>query len=115
LADPRYRADIEADAWRFYRWWLDLDEDLWPDLPSSRIVEMLERLPAMDGALTARAALEAQESGGTGSQTVSGVPVGRGASQSGGSGSSEVEHVESTGRTLTGHPAFAGLVEYVKV
>ena len=76
----------------------------------------------MNGALSARAMAESQEDNG---QSVSGVTVGGGRSTSSSSpgpprgpsraGGGEVEQVESTGRMLTGHPAIAGLVEYVQV
>lgn len=84
---------------------------------------MLERLALMNGALTTRITAEAQQSQQS-NGAVSGVPVGNQAgSGTGGSpstvpfpsGRGDVETVESTGAALTGHPAFAGLVEYVKV
>ena len=82
---------------------------------------MLERLPLLNGILTNRATIEAQEqeagvSGGTaepaGSRSSSTrySPAGT-RSRTG----SEVEHVESSKAMLTGHPALAGLVDYVAV
>jgi hypothetical protein len=99
-----------------------LDEEVFPeDISAARLIEMLERLPLLDGILTKRAMLEAQE-GGQGQ--VSGVTVG---SRPGpgsptpysptGSRTSEgdVEVVESSGRVLTTHPALAGLVDFAQV
>jgi len=89
-----------------------------PDLPSARLIEMLERLPLMHGALSARATAEAQASQGT----VSGVTVGAGPGGSSGPQSSatgsrrdDVEQVESSRAVLTGHPAIAGLVDFAQV
>ena len=95
-----------------------MDEQILPDCPAARLLEMLERLPLMNGALTARATAESQQ----GQGSVSGVTVGAasstGFSKTGsprGPASNGVEQVDSSGAMLTGHPALAGLVEYVKV
>lgn len=85
---------------------------------------MLERLPLLDGILTRRAMLEAQDQD---PSTVSGVTVGAspgvgsptrssptGSPRTAG-GQGEVEYVDSTGPALTGHPALAGLVDFTQV
>jgi hypothetical protein len=82
------------------------------------LIEMLERLPMLNGVLTKRAMLEAQEQQPGGA--VSGVTVGPTAGASGSPGYSptgsrrEVEYVESTGAMLTGHPSLAGIVEFAQ-
>lgn len=88
---------------------------------------MLERLPLMQGALTARATLEAQqEQQQSNSGTVSGVPTGtpsgagRPSNVSGVAvttrpGDQDVQFVESTGENLVRHEALSGLIEYVQV
>jgi hypothetical protein len=98
---------------------------LFPEVSAPRLIEMLERLPLMDGALTKRAMVEAQQGSGGGG-TVSGVTVGppTGASSpapysTGGSptgvGRDDIEVVDSSGTTLTTHPALIGLVDFAQV
>lgn len=101
MGDEQYRADIEADAWRFYRWWLDLDEDLLPELPAARLIEMLERLPLYEGCLNARAQAE-MNSNNPNRGVVS--PTGE-----------RREQLGSSGAELMSHPATADLIEYVRV
>lgn len=76
-------------------------------MSTPRLLEMLERLPAYDGALSARSMQEAQSEQGS----VSGVRVGGGSSAP----STQIEEIGSSGAELTSHPALAGMVEYVKV
>lgn len=99
MGAEQYRADIEADAWRFYRLWLDIEAGVFPDLDSGRLFEMLERLPLYEGALTARANAENRRHG-TGDNGYG--PVG-------------VEEIGSSGAELISHPALAGLIEYKQV
>lgn len=94
-----------------------MEDPPWPVTSGARLVQMLERLPAYRGVLSARAASEQEQPG-----TVSGVTVGPRSgsdsvaiSPSTGSHRDDVERIESTGRNLTGHPALAGLVDYVQV
>ena len=99
-----------------------MDEESFPERVSApRLIEMLERLPLLDGILTKRAMIAAQEQG---SSAVSGVTVG--SSPGGGSpmpyspggsrtGQDDVEVVESTRAALTTHPALVGLVDFAQV
>lgn len=98
------RADLEADCWRFYRLWVDLQADRYPEgVSSERLVEMLERLPLYEGSLTARAREYAQDAGMQ-------RPA-RGVDHSG----RRVEEIGSSKAELAAHPAMAGLIEHVTV
>lgn len=79
---------------------MDLDREVFPEIGSGRLIEMLERLPLYDGALTARANEENERSG-SGLRTL--PPEGG------------REEIGSSGAELISHPAFAGLIEYKQV
>ena len=101
IGEPGYWPDIEADAWRFYRLWLDIEAELFPSgIAVGRLIQMVERLPLYDGVLTARAQAEINRHRRPGAdhQNHPGVEV-----------------IGSTGAELLSHPATAGLIDYVKV
>jgi hypothetical protein len=102
LGAEEYWADIMSDALRFYGWWVDIENDTYPDgLTAPQLIQMLERLPLYDGALTVRAKIESSQHGGV-------TPAGQ-IDQFG------REEVGSSGAELLSHPALAGLVDYKQV
>lgn len=117
MANEDYWPDIEADAYRFYGWWVDMEALKFPDeVPAVRLVQMLERLPFYGGALTMAAKQEIAEqqgatAGGTAAapapQPIPGLPepVGKG----------PVRHVDSNPAVLALDPAMAGLFEFSAV
>jgi hypothetical protein len=104
MGAEEYWPDIEADAWRFYRWWLEIEDEVFPDVSSARLIEMLERLPLYDGALTARATVEANKTG-----------ANVGANQKPMYDDSGNEQIGSSAAEFMNHPATAGLFEYSRV
>jgi len=47
-------ADVESDLHRFHGIWTDLELDEFGNLCAERLFELIERLPAYDGAVAAR-------------------------------------------------------------
>lgn len=96
-------ADIEADWWRFYRIWIDLESGEFGNLSAQRWIEMTERLVAYDGVLTARMnhLLEEQKKRNPSADTLA-------------KGGTEVTVLDGSTASLS-DPALAGIVEVVQV
>lgn len=71
-------ADVESDMHRFHGVWLDLDDDDFGGLDARRLITLVERLPAYDGAVAHRIRALLSDSGGPGpgqNTATAGVPV----------------------------------------
>lgn len=112
MGNEQYRPDIEADALRFYGWWVELEDLVLPDVRSARLLEMLERLPYYGGALTMALQQEVAQQQGAASgpiapaQPVPGLPVPKDRGQ--------IDYVDSSPAALSLHPAMAGLFDFAK-
>lgn len=115
MANETYWPDIEADAHRFYGWWVDMEALQFPDIPTVRLIQMLERLPCYGGALTMAAKQEISEQEGAGGggpypsapSPVPGLPEP--------TGKGPVRRVDSNPAVLALDPAMAGLFEFSAV